>query len=83
MDYELMMNGNVKIGMQAPDFEAPCCDVVFCKKEKVLSLPGSPKEQFPLLWPGMFFESLKFVANSQDLFYSIEVHIQLYLQTAL
>ena len=22
MDYELMMNGNVKIGMQAPDFEA-------------------------------------------------------------
>ena len=22
MDYELMMNGNVRIGMQAPDFEA-------------------------------------------------------------
>lgn len=22
MDYELMMNGNVKIGMRAPDFEA-------------------------------------------------------------
>lgn len=22
MDYEIMMNGNVKIGMQAPDFEA-------------------------------------------------------------
>ena len=22
MDYELMMNGNVKIGQQAPDFEA-------------------------------------------------------------
>jgi len=22
MDYELLMNGNVKIGMQAPDFEA-------------------------------------------------------------
>lgn len=22
MDYELMMNGNVKIGMKAPDFEA-------------------------------------------------------------
>ena len=22
MDYELLMNGNVKIGMQAPEFEA-------------------------------------------------------------
>lgn len=22
MDYELMMNGNIKIGQQAPDFEA-------------------------------------------------------------
>ena len=22
MDYEIMMNGNVKIGMRAPDFEA-------------------------------------------------------------
>ena len=22
MDYEIMMNGNVRIGMQAPDFEA-------------------------------------------------------------
>ena len=22
MDYEIMMNGNVKIGMQAPDFDA-------------------------------------------------------------
>ena len=38
MDYELMMNGNVKIGQQAPDFDA--ITTYGNKKLSVFSHPG-------------------------------------------
>lgn len=64
MDYELMMNGNVRIGQKAPNFEA---ETTFGKikledyKGKWLVLFSHPRRLYPCLynWNDSIYKSTK------------------------